>query len=526
MNEKDQENNGGPLNKTRSLRSSVSILMVMFLLIFAFQNCQKAKNLKPQEGVGVHPSSPTSSTATLMTHIGDKATFEISEEHTGGKTISHILWQATRGSDSCDANDVIVATGTDSNIEIDWSSFLERSVSVKAFIQFEEDDCITYRQQRVMVSKAGASGSLCSNNMYRFDIVSQLSSDDATESKRYFPVESSVDLELKISGPNDPDFDAFAWSIKRLFLEDDTQRADSNNQTKTLTHNFSEIGLYNIIAEAFKTTSTTTTQNNNSQSGSTSTQLLIGKCEGDDLSDIEIVLSNDSFGPETPKGVLGPIWNYVRPADTDPGVHVATLNVEGHPFGRHIYKYPRQSRSKFIDIDIQNVDTCFLDQEPISNQMCTKIGCPESDPDCNSCWTEYEIREDVSALPSCRGNALDMSALDLDTTECTDAVFAIAVSKTIDVNDLPKAPPQTNSANPSSEGSAPIQPTEPVSSAAVANQNIVSSVTGNGNSKGDWRNWWGATPRAFYKHCPADSDYCYFGLEAYRPEEHHCDDGE
>ena len=76
----------------------------------------------------------------------------------------------------------------------------------------------------------------------------------------------------------------------------------------------------------------------------------------------------------------------------------------------------------------------------------------------------YEVNEDLSPLSSCSGNALDMSTLDTDTTKCTDDVFIVAASK---------------------EGQDKIQ-------------------------------------RTFYKHCPADEDYCYFGDERDRPSDHNC----
>ena len=497
-------------------------LIIMFMFIFVFQNCQRRNN--PTEGEVIKESNPSSSTttSTLTASLEDKAIFEISEKYTGEKTISHIRWQVTHGPEACYGDDVTVAEGTESNIEVDWSSFLGKEILVEAFIQFEGDDCITYRQQRLMVSKL--KGVSCSSDMYRFDITSTLSSDDSLEPKRYFPIGSFVELEFKLSGPDEPGFDSFAWSVQKIFVKDDSQVDDFS--TESLTYSFSEIGLYNVVAEASRNDSsaTTTTTNSSIDSASASAQLLIGRCEGGDLSDIEIVLSEDSLGSETPKNILGPIWNYVRPADTDPGVDIMTLNIENYRFGQQIYRYPRESRSKFIDIDIENVDECFLDQNPISSEMCTTMGCSESNPDCNTCWTEYQIREDISPLSSCNDNALDMSEIDLDTTECTEDIFAIAVSKEIDISLLPKPEPSVSIPSSDPDQPEPLPgslPSEPVSSTTIENQNAISSITDD-ESKGAWRSWWGAKPRVFYKHCPADSDYCYFGPEAYRPEEHHC----
>ena len=83
------------------------------------------------------------------------------------------------------------------------------------------------------------------------------------------------------------------------------------------------------------------------------------------------------------------------------------------------YKYKRNSTSKFIDIDIQNADECFLDTEPLEKTECVS----------DACYISYEIREGLSPLSSCSGNALDMSTLDTDTTECTETTFVVAASK-------------------------------------------------------------------------------------------------
>ncbi len=492
-------------------------LIIMFVFIFAFQNCQKRKN--PSEGVVIKESntsnpSPSTTTSTLVSHIGDKAIFEISEKYTGEKAIPNIRWQVME-TGLCDGNNIIIAEGTESNIEVDWNSFLDKSVSVEAFIQFEGDDCITYRQQNIRVNQL--SGSICDTDRYTFDILSTLSSDDLTRFRRYFSVGSSVDLEFRAFGPDELDFDSFTWSLQKIFVKDEEERADQTNNTVNLTYHFSEIGLYNVVVEASRTdlsaTTTTTSSNTNTEPASVSRQLLIGKCEGENLDDIEIVLSDDSFGYETPKNVLYPIWNYVRPVDTDyEAANVVTVNdTEGYPSGRHIYRYPRGSKAKFIDIDIQNADECFLDQDPVPiGETCS--GCSENSEGCtSSCHTEYGIREGLSPLPSCRGNALDMSTLDLDITICTDDIFVVAASKKIDISLLPTA--ELPVMIPSSEGSGS-------STQTLGTQAVVNSITDNENKNKKTLQ----TEHVFYKHCPADSDYCYFGPETYRPEEHHCSD--
>ena len=417
-----------------------SILILIFILIFSFQNC--AKNSSKNGGGPIERAS-----------VGDKAIFKLSEKYTGH--ISNIFWQVKR-------SDTVIATGKKDNIEMNWNNILEdRSDRViEAFMQLGGNSCITYRELYI-----GTLMRLISDPTYTSEIISTPSPDESPV-KEYFPIGTLVDLKIRTYGVMvsvPPDFNSFQWSIKRLFLEDDTELADQTNKTEKLTYTFSEVGLYNISVEAFGPDATT----------STNTQLLIERCEGDDLDDVEIVLSGDSIGAQTPEEIsnLRPIWNYIRPADTDPNVDIMTLATDNSidnrrffGFGGYVYKYPRDSSSKFIDIDIQNADECFLDTEPLSTTECDPSGCSSDAADCN-CEIFYEIRENLSSLSSCSGNALDMSTLDTDTTQCTDAVFVVAASKTGQESKVEKV---------------------------------------------------------FYKHCPANQDYCYFGEEYDRPSDHQC----
>ena len=433
-----------------------SFLIFMFILVLGFQNCGKTKN----EGGPIDKVSAS---------VGDKAIFKLSEKYGGNKTISHILWRVNG------------ITGTEENIKIDWSEFLIEVeggesylkyidyIDLEAFIQFEGDECVTYRKQGFVLTDIGIS-SVSTSQLGLSDtlsITSTLSPNKDINYQRYFPVGSSVNLGLNIvsHNPFNVRFDTFQWSIKKLFLEDDTELADQTNKTANpFTHTFSQTGLYNIFVQA-SGTRTDIVDESSDVSVDLSTKLLIGICE--DTS--EIILSGESFGSSTPQlSDIQPIFNYVRPADTDTNNKVTFVfdgNSENYQDRHVIYKYKRNSSSKFIDIDIQNADTCFLDTEPLSTTECIPSTCSSDAADCN-CHTFYEIREDLSSLSSCSGNALDMSALDTDTTQCTDAVFIVAASK-------------------------------------AGQENKVESYR-------------------YYKHCPADQDYCYFGEEHDRPSDHQC----
>ena len=431
-----------------------SILIFMFILVLGFQNCGKTKN----EGGPIDKVSAS---------VGDKAIFKLSEKYGGNKTISYILWRVNE-----------ITTGTEENIKINWSEFLIEVeggesyleyIDLEAFIQFEGDECVTYRKQEFFLTDIGVSSlpSLQLGLSDTLSITSVLSSSEDINYQRYFPVGSSVNLGLNIASHNpfNVRFDTFQWSIRKLFLEDDTELADQTNKTANpFTHTFSQIGLYNIFVQA-SGTRTDIVDESSDVSVDLSTKLLIGMCE--DTS--EIILSGESFGSSTPQlSDIQPIFNYVRPADTDTNNKVTFVfdgNSENYQDRHVIYKYKRNSSSKFIDIDIQNADKCFLDTESIiTSSACPMCTSDATATDC-SCYNFYKIREGLSPLSSCSGSALDMSTLDTDTTQCTDAIFVVAASKT-------------------------------------------------GQEY--------KTGQTFYKHCPADQDYCYFGQENNRPSDHRC----
>ena len=432
-----------------------SILIFMFILVLGFQNCGKnAKN----EGGPIERAS-----------VGDKAIFKLSEKYGGEKAISHILWRfAIHGyCQNSLQTPRRVNAGKDESIEMNWPELLKeigRSFYLEAFIQFEGDECITYRRQKFHLL-LNNSNLMCTRELQtdRFSLTSTLSSSEGVDYERFFPVESSVNLEL--FQDTTVDFNTVQWSIKRLFLEDDTELADQTNETANpLTHIFSQIGLYNVSVNA-SGTAKHPEDGYDYSSIPVSAELIIGLCE-DTAS--EIILSSESFGASTPQlSEIKPIFNYVRPADTDSNNKVTFVfndNSENYQDQHITYKYKRNSSSKFIDIDIQNADECFFDAEPLSTIECYPSGCSSDAADCN-CHTFYEIREDLSSLSSCSGNALDMSTLDTDTTQCTDAVFVVAASKTGQESKVEKV---------------------------------------------------------FYKHCPANQDYCYFGEEYDRPSDHQC----
>ncbi len=415
----------------------IPMLMFLFILIFAFQNCSKSEDSSVR-----HTRASTG---------GDNAVFKLSEKHNGGDDVSEILWQIKSGT-GCGTG--TISTETALNIEIPWNQDYEPGTwgifNVAALTHLEQEDCFIYHSFRFSdVLSVDHLSCALSSGFISFSL-----SDDSSIERNYFPVGSSVNLEVKeyeSSIEESLENISFQWSIKKV--GDDTELADSSHTSHQLTHTFSEMGLYEVSIKP-------TSPSENLFGSFDGTDLFIGLCEKE-VEAVEVVLSEESFGNLTPEEALEtrPIFNYVRPSDTDSSNKVTLIfddsreRYSGH--SPRIYKYNRSSSSKFIDIDIQNADECFFDDEPILKE------CSQPPIDC-----VYEIREGLSPLSSCSGKALDMSTLDTDTTECTDDIFFVVASQTGQ-----EYKPQ----------------------------------------------------KTFYKHCPADQDYCYFGEENYyRPSDHNC----
>ena len=438
--------------KNQKLAFPVLVFMFMFIFILAFQNC--ARNENKNDGPTDKASGPE--ITDTISNSGDKAVFKLSEKY-GGDIVSNISWQTYRK--QCGKSEI--AFETDLNIQIPWNnqrgsivSHDGSSFNMLALVQLEQ--CLIYRHLRL-------DQTLFSND-YFVDRSSCLApsgdisfslSDDASVKRNYFPVGSSVNLEFSNSSEESNsslENESFQWSIKKI--GDDTELADQSHTSPTLTHTFSEIGLYSVSVES------------SSMNLGDDKELLIGLCE-EEVDAVEVILGQESFGDLTPEGILAtkPIFNYVRPADTDSNNKVTFVfndNSENYQDQHITYKYKRNSSSKFIDIDIQNADECFLDTEPIIGITCPS--CAPGATDCSCGPPSYEINENLSPLSSCSGDALNMSTLDTDTTQCTDANFVVIASK--------------------------------------AGQEKIYEI--------------------FYKHCPADQDYCYFGYEKDRPNDHKC----
>lgn len=476
-----------------------SIFLALFLII-AFQNCGKIGNtLHPRIGVVGSPSDPLPSPTPYR---GDHAIFEL--QGVNADQMESVLWHTNYPSKR-----------TNTGIAVRWRQRRFLLPNLKVFVKLKGQNCISYINNSYNInnsykiyslregsvsssSQAGDSQSALfikstddlSTSIASLDSKDHLSkpfkmqrphisidieastADEPYTFKDYFPVGTTVNFSASSRS-------SYRWSIQRLFQHDEEQVTVNANTEQNFSHIFPTMGFYSVKVSA-------------GPHSSGEREILVGACTGAEEEAIEIILSDTSFGDRTPPDILqNPYFNYIRPATparrpATPGHKITVLKeITGgavvrasdtgiqttyksfRDYNSIYYKYDRASSSKFIDVNIQNVKSemrCFFDDQPVVD--CSDVWCdPDCDDSCPYYYTTYHFRDNLTPLDSCNGNVYDMSALDTDITECTDAIVLFGFA--IDAEDEPY-------------------------------------------------------PMPFYKHCPANSQYCYFGPERSRPDHHHC----
>ena len=468
--------------------ATYSTLIALFLIV-AFQNCDM-KTLEP-----------------LVTS-GDYAIFQL--HGVTSDQVTSILWRIIEITHySQHSSHSQHSTGKSPTITVSWDNIVNRRYSyteyamrsnyfVEAFVKLKEQNCITYinlpitplqynnqkSSQSLEVETSPIDSSSASIASLDFKdhltLVPPLlidpyshtikATNDSYTFKDYFPVGTTVNFSV-----NEETASTYHWNIEKLFQSDEEVVVNANEK-QNFSHTFATMGLYNVELGYY-----------------IDKNILIGICTGEEEA-IEIIFGDASFEDHTPAEILEhPHLNYIRPAtsnhkitllkereksttisttNTDIDTDIETRYESFKDYDIIYYKYNRTSHSKVIDVNIQNVTSgmrCFFDDQPVetSEEFCTEMACPDDDPNCNTCGmdTTYDFRDSLTPLDSCNGNVYDMTTLDTDTTECTDAIvlFGFAVNSEDEPDPMP-----------------------------------------------------------FYKHCPADSQYCYFGPEISRPDHHHC----
>ena len=270
-------------NKKTHLAYICIVISSLLALMLVSQNCASKNN-----GTNVFYQTQ---------ELTDPIIFKVKHN----KIISDILWQVRvhhynkHQIAGCytDLYEKMSFKKTDFNIEVDRDNILQMDSTlginafVQAFIQFEDTNCITYRKKSFQLISPSSTNMdiVCQQAAVLPPHINPISSMDPTsphiiesirKSLYHFPIGDSIDLEL-VSLRNENS--QFTWSIKNM--EDDIELADQDHQDTTLTHTFSEKGIYNISAIE---------KNTNFE---ISTQLLIGQCEITDITE-EIVMDTQS----------------------------------------------------------------------------------------------------------------------------------------------------------------------------------------------------------------------------------------
>ena len=269
-------------NKEKNWEYLFVLLSSLLVLMMTFQNCQtkNRSNVLPQNSVppSINP-----------------ITFKINEAYEDIQSISDILWQVR--AHHYNKHHIGCYTGSyhkinfreiNSGIELNWDDILQTdntlgiSVFVQAFIQLREKDCITYTKStfQLVSSNSDNTDMMCVQIAMLPPHINPVSK--TTQTPHYiienlktplyhFSVEEPIDFEL-INLTNIEENSKFMWSIKNM--ENDIELVDPAHQNTTLTHTFSEKGIYNISA---------TEKDTNFE---LDTQLVIGKCENINTEDI------------------------------------------------------------------------------------------------------------------------------------------------------------------------------------------------------------------------------------------------
>ncbi len=274
-------------NKKKNLTYFPVVISSLLILMMISQNCVSKNNSS------VLPQTPG------LLPLKGPMNFEIKYE--GERAIFDILWQVrvhhyneyNGGGCYIGSYKKINFRETDLNIEVDQNDVLQIdntlgvNVFAQAFIQFEEADCITYRKGSLQLVPFDSKKAdpICQQATVLPPHINPTSSMNPTspymiesinKSLYHFSVGDSIGLELvNLRNENTQ----FTWSIKNM--GDDIELADQTHQDTTITHTFSNKGVYDISAIERET------------NFEISTQLLIGKCEDTEASE-EIIIDMTS----------------------------------------------------------------------------------------------------------------------------------------------------------------------------------------------------------------------------------------
>ena len=324
-------------------------------------------------------------------------------------------------------------------------------------------------------------------------IQASLTSDETYTPRNYFPIDSSVDLTFPYFN-NLSDIQNFDWNIRKIFPEDPFFEQDTSSDEPRYTHVFSEVGVYDISIVPSYYNDTVSGGNVFMKGHKT---LVIGLCGGNQ-NILEITLNEGTLRPNTSATFdlsyfdeeeaefSDVLWRVVHD-NTELEVldsSQAHLNVNwGDVSGEVLLEVFAQlegencvfHRQKWLNID-QRITPHFnyvrpVDEDPqniflFDNDIYAYLRTSQS----RSIGIDIKNAEKClfngQIVPGCNGVVEGISGIDSNTTECQESEINVTAYR---------------------DDGQPLTVTQ-----------------------------------SFYNYCPANDEYCAFGPQRYRPDEHRC----
>ena len=324
-------------------------------------------------------------------------------------------------------------------------------------------------------------------------IQATLTSDETYTPQNYVPVNSSVDLSFQYFN-NLSDIQSFDWNIQKIFPQDTLFEQSASTDEPKYTHVFSEIGVYDISITPSYYNDTVSNGNVFIRGHKT---LVVGLCS-ENQNILEITLNQGSLRPntsatfdlsyfdeeetESPSTLWRVIHNNTELEISDSSQTSLTTNwgdISGEVLLEVFVQFEGDNcvfhRQKWLNID-QTITPHFnyvrpVDSDPqnvllFDNDIYAYLRTSQNRSigidikNAEKCLFNEEI------IPDCNGLVEGISGIDSDITNCVESEFDIIASR---------------------DDGQPL------------------TVT-----------------KSFYNYCPANDEYCAFGPQRYRPDEHRC----
>ena len=324
-------------------------------------------------------------------------------------------------------------------------------------------------------------------------IQATLTSDETYTPRIYVPIDSSVDLTFQYFN-NLSDIQSFDWNIQKIFPQDTLFEQNASSDEPRYTHIFSEVGVYDISITPSYYNDTVSNGNVFIRGHKT---LVVGLCS-ENQNILEITLNQGALRPNT--SATFDLTYFDEEETESPSVlwrvmhnntELEILNssetslstnwgdISGEVLLEVFVQFEGDNcvfhRQKWLNID-QTITPHFnyvrpVDDDPqnvilFDNDIYAYLRTSQN----RSIGIDIKNAEkclfNEQIIPDCNGLAEGINGIDSDITNCIESEFDVTASRD-DGNPL--------------------------------------TVT-----------------KSFYNYCPANDEYCAFGPQRYRPDEHRC----